>query len=135
MPKKADDIGEFERLLEKYEDGEPDYMVGPSFPREPNHDLQHLIDYRVKLLLKEDTLFEPSESQFVATCCNISCKSPNLSMPIKGYEDLPLIFESEGIVSSKNNGTVYVRLSIKVIIKSSKRGGTSGREPTLSHYL
>ena len=44
MPKKADDMAEFERLLEKYEAGEPDYMVGPSFPREPNHDLRHLID-------------------------------------------------------------------------------------------
>ena len=76
MPKKADDIGEFERLFEKYEDGEPDCMVGPSFPREPNHDLRHLIDYRVKLLLKEDTIFEASESQIVATCCKISCKSP-----------------------------------------------------------
>ena len=76
--KIADDMAEFERLFDKYEDGEPDYMVGPSFPQEPNHDLQHLIDYRVKLLLKEDTLFEPSESQLVATCCKISCKTPNL---------------------------------------------------------
>ena len=111
MTKKADDMAEFERLLEKYEAGEPDYMVGPSFPQEPNHDLRHLIDYRVKLLLKEDTIFEPSESQLVATCCKISCKSPNLSMHIKGYENLPLVFESEGIISSKYSGKVYVKLS------------------------
>ena len=80
MPKKSSDIVEFQRL-EKYEDGEPDYMVGPSFPREPEHDLRHLIEYRIKLLLKEEILLEPSESQLVATCCKISCKSPNLSMP------------------------------------------------------
>ena len=110
MPKKADDVYEFERLLGKSEDGEPDYMMGPSFPPEPNHDLRHLIDYRVKLLIKEDTIFELSESQLVATCCKISCKSPNLSMHIKGYENLPLVFESEVIISSKYYGTVYVNL-------------------------
>ena len=112
MAKKADDVYEFERLLEKSEDGEPDYMTGPSFPREPNHDLRHLIDYRVKLLLKEDTIFEPSESQLVATCCKISCKSPNLSMHIKGYENLLLVFKRKGIIlSSKYTDTVYVKLS------------------------
>ena len=82
MPKKGTDIAEFQRL-EKYEDGEPDYMVCPSFPREPEHDLRHLIDYRIKLLLKEDLLLEPSDSQLVATSCKISCKSPNLSMHLK----------------------------------------------------
>ena len=110
MPKKAEDMAEFQRL-EKYEDGEPDYMIGPSFPREPDHDLRHLIDYRVKLLLKDDILLEPSESQLVATCCKISCKSPNLSMHLKGYENLPVTFESDGIVSQKFNGTVFVKLS------------------------
>ena len=110
MPKKGTDIAEFQRL-EKYEDGEPDYMVGPSFPREPEHDLRHLIDYRIKLLLKEDLLLEPSDSQLVATCCKISCKSPNLSMHLKGYENLPVTFESDGIVSQKFNGTVFVKLS------------------------
>lgn len=110
MPKKAEDMAEFQRL-EKYEDGEPDYMIGPSFPREPDHDLRHLIDYRVKLLLKDDILLEPSESQLVATCCKISCKSPNLSMHVKAYEKLPVSFESEGIISSKYKGTVFVKLS------------------------
>ena len=110
MPKKAEDMAEFQRL-EKYEDGEPDYMIGPSFPREPDHDLRYLIDYRVKLLLKDDILLEPSESQLVATCCKISCKSPNLSMHVKAYEKLPVSFESEGIISSKYNGTVFVKLS------------------------
>ena len=103
-------MAEFQRL-EKYEDGEPDYMIGPSFPREPDHDLRHLIDYRVKLLLKDDILLDPSESQLVATCCKISCKSPNLSMHLKGYENLPVTFESDGIVSQKFNGTVFVKLS------------------------
>ena len=65
----------------------------------------------MKLLLKEVTLFEPSESQLVATCCKISCKSLNLSMHIKGYENLPKVFESEGIIFSKYNGTAYVKHS------------------------
>ena len=110
MPKKSSDNVEFQRL-EKYEDGEPDYMVGPSFPREPEHDLRHLIEYRIKLLLKEEILLEPSESQLVATCCKISCKSPNLSMHLKGYENLPVTFESDGFISQKYNGTVFVKLS------------------------
>ena len=110
MPKKDKDMVEFQRL-EKYEDGEPDYMVGPSFPKEPDHDLRHLIDYRIKLLLKEDILLEPADSQLVATCCKISCKSPSLSMHLKGYENLPVTFESEGFISPKYNGTVYVKLS------------------------
>ena len=110
MPKKDKDMVEFQRL-EKYEDGEPDYMVGPSFPKEPDHDLRHLIDYRIKLLLKEDILLEPADSHLVATCCKISCKSPNLSMHLKGYENLPVTFESEGFISPKYNGTVYVKLN------------------------
>ena len=108
MPRKSNDMAE---RLEKYEDGEPDYMISSSFPKEPEHDLRHLIDYRIKLLLKDEVLLGPSDSQLVATCCKISCKPPNLSMHLKGYENLPVTFESDGFISPKYNGIVYVKLS------------------------
>ena len=104
------DMVEFQRL-ENYEEKEPDYTIGSSFPQEPDYSLRHLIDYRIKLLLKDDVVLESSETQLVATCCKISNKSPNLSMHLKGYEHLPVSFENEGIISSKFQGVVYVKLT------------------------
>ena len=110
MAKKDFDMVEFQRL-EGYEEVDSDYIVGPAFPRQPDYKLQHLIDYRIKLLLKEDIKLEPSDSQLVATCCKISSKSSNLSMHLKGYEKLQVSFENEGIVSPKYSGVVYVKLT------------------------
>ena len=104
------DMIEFQRLSD-YEESVPDYKISSEFPKIPEENLRHLIDYRIKLLLKDDLLLEPSDSQLVATCCKISCKSPTLSMHLKGYENLPVTFESDGFVSPKYNGTVYVKLS------------------------
>ena len=99
---------------------EPDYTIDSSFPQEPEYGLRHLIDYRIKLLLKDEIVLESSETPLVATCCKISKKSPNLSMHLKGYEHLPVSFENEGIISSKFQGFVYVKLtnysSNKVVI-------------------
>ena len=104
------DMVEFQRL-ENYEESEPDYTIDSSFPQEPEYSLRHLIDYRIKLLLKDEVVLESSETQLVATCCKISNRSPNLSMHLKGYEHLPVSFENEGIISSKFHGVVYVKLT------------------------
>ena len=115
------DMVEFQRL-ENYEESEPDYTIDSFFPQEPEYSLRHLIDYRIKLLLKDELVLESSETQLVATCCKISKKSPDLSMHLKGYEHLPVSFENEGIISSKFQGVVYVKLTYysnsKVVLPS-----------------
>ena len=41
------------------EDGEDDQTLQDFFPEQVPYHLQHLIEYRIKLLLKNDALFMP----------------------------------------------------------------------------
>ena len=43
--------------MEIIDDGE-DYVINASFPKQPKNTLKHLIEYRIKLLLKEEVLIE-----------------------------------------------------------------------------
>ena len=73
--------------------------------------MRHLIEYRIRLLLKRDVVLEPAESQLVPTACRIAKKSTKLSMHLKGYEHLPVAFESDGFISPKYRGVIYVKLT------------------------
>ena len=59
-----------------------------------------MIDYRVKLLLKNDTLLLAGETQAVNTSCLMKGKlkgsMSKFSMFLTTYENLPLSFESGG---------------------------------------
>ena len=110
MTKKGVDMVEFQRLMNFQEDV-LEYEISSTFPGEPEYHLRHLIDYRIKLLLKNDIILEPSESKLVATSCKISKKPPQLSMHLKENENLPVAFESDGFISPKFFGVIHVKLS------------------------
>ena len=74
-------------------DNTADFEINSTFPRQPENVLKHLIDYRIKLLLKDDVFLEPGDSQWLATTCKISRKPGDLCIHLKPSETLPVTFE------------------------------------------
>jgi hypothetical protein len=94
------------------EDGEDDHNLQDFFPEPVPDHLHHLIEYRIKLLLKNDALFIPGETQVVNTSCILRGKVRGaLSMHLIPYEKLPLSFESGGYISRKYSGSVVIKLT------------------------
>ena len=102
------DMVEFDPI----EEGEDDYNLQDLFPEPVPYHLHHLIEYRIKLLLKNDAVFIPGESQVVNTTCMMKGKShQKLSMHLIPFENLPLSFESGGYISRKYSGRVVTKLT------------------------
>ena len=94
------------------EEGEEDYNLQKNFPEPVPYQLHHLIEYRIKLLLKNDALFIPGETQVVNTSCMLRGKIRGaLSMHLIPYENLPLGFESRGYISQKYSGRVMTKIT------------------------
>ena len=92
------------------EESEEDHNLQDYFPEQVPYHLQHLIEYRVKLLLKNDALFIPGETQVVNTSCVLGGKIRRaMSMHLTPFENLPLSFESGGYISGKYSGRVVIR--------------------------
>lgn len=91
---------------------EEDHNLQDFFPEQVPYHLHHLIEYRVKLLLKNDALFIPGETQVVNTSCVLRGKIRRaMSMYLIPYENLPLCFESGGYISRKYSGRVVTKLT------------------------
>ena len=96
--------------MEIIDDGE-DYVINASFPKQPKNTLKHLIEYRIKLLLKEEVLIEAGDTQVVSTLCIIERRSSDLYLLIKPPEFLPFTFGSEGYIHPEFHGRVSVKLT------------------------
>ena len=96
--------------MEIIDDG-GDYVINASFPKQPKNILKHLIEYRIKLLLKDEVLMEAGETQLVATSCKIERRSSDLSLLIKQPEILPFTFGSEGYIHPGFHGRVLIKLT------------------------
>ena len=91
---------------------EEDHNLQDFFPEQVPYHLHPLIEYRVKLLLKNDALFTPGETQVVNTSCVLGGKiRRSMSMYLIPYENLPLCFESGGYISRKYSGRVVTKLT------------------------
>ena len=85
-----------EYMMENVED---DHYLEDFFPKAIPQHLQPLIEYRIKLVMKADSLFLPGETQVVNTSCLMKGKSrKKISMFLTQYENLPLSFESGGYI-------------------------------------
>ena len=97
------------------EEVEEDYNLEDFFPKPLPYPIHHLIEYRIKLLLKNDTHFLVGETQVVNTSCilkgKIKRERSKLSMFLSPYENLPLSFESGGFISQKYSGRVLLKLT------------------------
>ena len=96
--------------MEIIDDGE-DYVINASFPKQPEKTLRHLIEYRIKLLLKEDVFIEAGESRLVTTSCMVERRSSDLCMLLKPPENLPFAFGSEGYIHPTFHGSVSIKLT------------------------
>ena len=107
----AVDMVEFNRL----EVIEEDYILEDFFPKSISPHLHPLIEHRIKLLIKENTIFPPGETITVNTCCIIKGKLKSrrgkLSMHIIPYENLPLNVESAGYIDGNFQGRIVVQLT------------------------
>ena len=92
---------------------EEDYDLQEFFPKTIPYNLQPLMEHRIKLLSKEDTVFYGGEIKLVDTCCLLSkkIKGTKLSMFLIPHENIPLVFESGGYVSENFEGRIVVKLA------------------------
>ena len=92
---------------------EEDFDLHEFFPKRIPYNLAPYIEYRVKVILKENTLFGGGEIKVVNTCCMLSGKrkGTKLSMFLIPVENIPLDFQSGGYISSKYKGRVIVKLA------------------------
>ena len=92
-------------------DNTTDFEISSTFPRQPENVLEHLIDYGIKLLLKDDVFLEPGESQLLATTCRITRKCGDLCIHLKPSEKLPVTFESKGYICEGYCGRITIKLT------------------------
>ena len=83
------------------------------FPKTIPYNLQPLMEHRIKLLSKEDTVFYGGEIKLVDTCCVLSkkIKATKLSMFLIPHENMPLVFESAGYISESFRGRILLKLA------------------------
>ena len=91
---------------------EDDFNLQDFFPKAIPYHLQTFIEYRVKLILKENTTFNGGEIKFVNTCIKMNgkVKGTKLSMFLIPTENMVLDFQSGGYISSNYKGRVLVKL-------------------------
>ena len=99
---------EFSKIDDYFINGEVDFVLNEAFPQEPIYSLQHLLEYRVKLLLQENIIIAGGECTEIPTSCIVKGMR-KLSAHVKRNENIPLIFESEGYVSHFDSDQLYFR--------------------------
>ena len=101
------DIGNLRENIEE------DYYISSFFSVEVQHHLQHLVEHRIKLILKQTVIFHAGESQNVETSFILDDRKTRtrLCLTLKPYERLPVTFESGGSISSQFKGRIKVKLT------------------------
>ena len=85
---------------------------------------KHLIEYRVKVLLKRDILICPGEEVLVESACIIQKGIVDYCLHIMKIEKIPLILLSEGYISELFSGRIVVKLANYKSERIKLRGGT-----------
>ena len=105
---------------------EEDHYLEDFFPKAIPYHLQPLIDHRIKLQAKSDTIVLPGETRVVNTTCVIKGKKrAKLSMFLTPHESLPLSFESGGYIDQKYAGRVIIKITNYANKKIYLNAGTS----------
>ena len=85
---------------------------------------KHLIEYRVKVLLKRDILICPGEEVLAESACIIQKGIVDYCLHIMKNEKIPLILLSEGYISELFSGRIVVKLANYKSERIKLRGGT-----------
>ena len=91
----------------------------------PDPITKHLIEYRVKVLLKGDIILYPGEEILAETACIIQKGVEEYCLHIMKNEKIPLTLISEGYISELFSGRIVVKLAN---YKSEKIKLSSGTE-------
>ena len=92
---------------------EEDYYISSFFSVEVQHHLQHLVEHRIKLILKQTVIFHAGESQNVETSFILDDRKTRtrLCLTLKPYEHLPVTFESGGSINSQFKGRIKLKFA------------------------
>ena len=74
-------------------------------------DSKHMIDYCVKLLLKQDITLDPGDTILAETTCIIRNGVHDFCLHIKKTQNIPLTLLSEGYISDMFTGRVVLKLA------------------------
>ena len=92
------------------DESENDYDIA-DMPIYAQYHTRNLIEFRIKLYLKNNVVIYPGAEQVVQTCCLITVQPPHLTMHIKIGERMPVVLETEGVLAPAFRGRICVRLN------------------------
>ena len=107
-----------------FERGETEDYNLEDLVKPPDPISKHLIEYRVKVLLKRDILICPGEEVLVESACIIQKGIVDYCLHIIKNEKIPLILLSEGYISELFSGRIVVKLANYKSERIKLRGGT-----------
>ena len=94
-----------------FERGETEDYNLEDLVKPPDPISKHLIEYRVKVLLKRDILICPGEEVLAESACIIQKGIVDYCLHIMKNEKIPLILLSEGYISELFSGRIVVKLA------------------------
>ena len=94
-----------------FERGETEDYNLEDLVKPPDPISKHLIEYRVKVLLKRDILICPGEEVLVESACIIRKGVVDYCLHIMKNEKIPLTLLSEGYISELFSGRIVVKLA------------------------
>ena len=94
-----------------FERGETEDYNLEDLVKPPDPISKHLIEYRVKVLLKRDILICPGEEVLVESACIIEKGIVDYCLHIMKNEKIPLTLLSEGYISELFSGRIVVKLA------------------------
>ena len=90
---------------------EPEDYILEELVLPPHPTSKHMIDYRVKLLLKNDITLNPSDTILAKTTCIIKNGVDEFCLHIKKSDNIPLTLLSEGYISEMFTGRIMLKLA------------------------
>ena len=94
-----------------FERGETEDYNLEDLVKPPDPISKHLIEYRVKVLLKGDIVISPGEVVLAESACIIRKGVVDYCLHIMKNEKIPLTLISEGYISELFSGRIVVRLA------------------------
>ena len=90
---------------------EPEDYILEELVLPPHPTSKHMIDYHVKLLLKNDITLNPSDTILAKTTCIIKNGVDDFCLHIKKSGNIPLTLLSEGYISEMFTGRIMLKLA------------------------
>ena len=94
-------------IYNEKDDGDFDITDLPIFAP---FNLRGVIEFRVQLRIKQDIILEGGIERVLPTYCSISVQPSYLTMHLKRAENVPILFDSEGVINQNFRGRINVKI-------------------------